>query len=954
MDHLSPSRARILFALGFIGASWLRHHHIGESVDSGQPEMAWVQLGYMLLSFALSAAAGALLAKKNKATIKDDKPTTLVTRGSYMNWVLGVRRVGPLFSWAGERFSTNEKTGKKGLFGSSPKTKIWHESGAHLLAVGPGFCLHQILDNGKAVFKGPISRDSHPSGTFVDLGGAGGFYIYWGEATQPINTRLGDASRLGVASRWPYHFYIEWAPKRLGPSPNWSLLDYEIEVRVEDVVLTTHNNPHMAATKALSGAITTILALSTLNDTVTLEGAHAHEYLVKGIVRTLGIPGVPDQDVGVLLSEIVQELIGIHPGTLLPIYRSLTVVYLEAGSLAGGSTGGSIQAYTMDLNFGINAAHAFATMLFNKWPRGLGLPQTGDESQWDINEGLFSLENLATLLDENNEDLRTSWLSQGGDSVEILIGTGLQDLGVMAPLNATSGKIEFRPVRAPSGILKRIRDDALVDSLPEIEVVHIDTSPDRVTFSFPDRNLTDRDATIAVMEDGKISRLETQHARNVQITITTDYKTASAIAQRRSQEELGQGAVTKLKTNRATRTLVPGQAITIDQLPEIQRVESVQIDPETNKVTLKVVGDFYGVPKTPFVDIPPPAGSGFKSVQPDIIKAVFEVPEIALGTDAQTVLIPRVRAHDQISQAQLHISRSNVTYTPQAVEFGLQTGGLTNAILPAPNQGGADDSEGGLMLMEVGPEFDLLGPDIGIVEDLSLDPTNWRLGRQWCIISSLAGQELCYVRNVTFVSGGTWRADGLIRARLGTLALEHPAGAKLFIFSTDDIEAVQDQLLSAQVSIFAKTQPAAGGILPLDADTPVSTLLYGKGINLRPDMCSGLSVIAPDLVNAYTTAQDIGLRWSWPNAQSSTAGAGLQGAGVAVNFPAFDGDFFLEIRNVAGTVVERTESLSSNSYTYTNANLVADLGSEISFQVWVYTRRGGLLADPIKLLVEKH
>jgi len=908
----------------------------------------------MILSAALSLAAGALLAKKNKATIKDDKPTTLVTRGSFMNWVLGVRRVGPLFSWAGGRFTTEESSGKKGLFGSSPKTKVFHESGMHLLAVGPGFCLHQILDNGKAVFKGPISRDSHPSGTFVDLGGAGGFYIYWGEATQPINTRLGDASRIGVASRWPYHFYVEWAPKRLGPSANWSLLDYEIEVRVEDVVLTTHNQPHMAATKALTGATTAVFDLDTVTDIITLEGAHAHQYLVKGNVRSLGIPGIPDKDILILFSEIIQVQVAVNPLTGLPLFTARTLVHLEAGSLAGGATGGNIQAYVAEANFGINAAHAIATMLFSRWPQGMGLPQTGDEAQWDISDGPFSLENLATLVDENNEELRTSWLSQGGDSVEILIGAGLQDLGVLIPLNVSSGKIEFRPIREPSGTLRRIRDDALVDVLPEIEIIHMDTGPDRITFSFPDRNLSDRDATIAVMEDGRIERLETQHARDVQITITTDYKTASIIAQRRSQEELGQGSVTSLKTNRATRTLTPGEAITIDQLPEIQRVESVKIDPETNKVTLKVIGDFYGVAKTPFVDIPPSVNAGFKSVQPDLLKAVFEVPELALGTDAQTVLIPRVRAHDQISQAQLHISRSNVTYTAQGTEFGLQTGGLTNAILPAPNQGGADSDEGGLLFMEVGPEFDLLGPDIGIVEDLSLDPVNWRLGRQWCIISSLAGQELCYVRNVTFVAGGIWRADGLIRARLGTHALKHPVGAKLFIFITDNIESVQDPLLTPQVSLFAKTQPAAGGILPLDADTPVSTLLYGKGSALRPDQCSGLAVVAPDLVAAYTNTQDIGLRWSWPNAQFPAAGAGLQGAGLAVNFPPFGGDFLLEIRNAGGTVVQRTESLALNSYTYTSANLIADHGSEVSFQVWVYTRRGGLLADPVKLLVEKY
>ncbi len=40
-----------------------------------QQRVAWVQLGYMALSFVLSYIAGRLLAKKTGLKVDDDKPT---------------------------------------------------------------------------------------------------------------------------------------------------------------------------------------------------------------------------------------------------------------------------------------------------------------------------------------------------------------------------------------------------------------------------------------------------------------------------------------------------------------------------------------------------------------------------------------------------------------------------------------------------------------------------------------------------------------------------------------------------------------------------------------------------------------------------------------------------------------------------------------------------------------
>lgn len=899
---------------------WLR-----PEPDPRGPQQALTSIGLLILSVGLSLLAGYLLSRKNKATIKDDKPTTLTTRGSFVNWVIGIRRVGPIFAWAGDRKTKKEKSGKKGV-GSSPKVKIFFESGWHLLCVGEAFCLHRILQNGKVIFQGPITKDSHPSGTFIDLGSEGGFHIYWGGVRQPANTILGDASRVGITSRWPFHCYVLWVEKRLGQAAQWPLLDYEIEKRPEisETVLSS-TSAFMKPTRTLDGPTRSIFDFRTTpSDHFVVDKNRTADFPIKSLVRLAG-NALPDQDLNVTLVDTIQEGGGVR-----------TRIFV-AEDLTGADDAGTLQAYTDALDAGINAAHAIADMLFAPFPHGLGFPTTGALAPFD----LPSLETAGVLWDENNENLRTSWISTDGDSAQTVLGAGLQDLGTMLPISNTNGLLKFTPVREPTGTLPRIRDDLLVGVLPEIETFHGVRPVDKLVFAFPDRNISDRDGTIAVMDDGSVSYTEQQHARVVQITITTQFTTASTIAQRRSQEELAGGSKVQLRTNRSTRTLLPGDAVTVDALPEVQRVEQLKLDSESGEVILDLIIDMFGVAKSPFVDTPPPETGRFKPVEPDLAKEIVEVPEyISLG-DPPTAIFPRIRAHEQISKADIHISRDNVTYVLQGEELNLQTGGTLDAELSAT----------GLMLLEQGPVITELGPDISIVDDLSSDLTNWRLGKQLAVISSSAGIEICFLRNITAMGGSQWRLDGLIRARFDTVQLTHPAGANVFIFKDDEIFSSQDALLQPQQPLFLKTQPFAGGTLPLSGDVPVTLTLYGKGS--RPIPIGNLTVTAPVLgAFSYTTGSDVTFRWAYGTPQTQSAGAGLQPAGTAISgLPAVDGDFKLEILTT-GDVVVRTVTQTATSFVYTNANLISDLGSEVDFKVRVTQRRGGQEAAPVTRLVE--
>lgn len=941
-----------------LGLAVQQHHVLAnpEPFIEGQPQYAWVNLLILVVVVALTLAAAYLLAEDFDG-FKDDKPTTLVQRGTFVNWVLGVRRVGPLFCWAGDRGFHEESGGKKG--GDGQKTKIWNEGGWHLLAIGPGFCLHRILDNGEAIFQGPITINSHPSGTFIDLGSEGGFFIYWGEATQPVNNELGEDIRVGISSRWPYHFYVLWANKRLGSAAHWPLLDYEIEVRIESSNLT-QTDPHLLPTEGPPGEVIDLDfgGLSDVSsgvestDFFEVFGGQAHLFPAK-LNCDLAGNALSDRRLEVLFSELFT--IVTEPRTLFHDTKRqvMTRIHFATGELAGADLEGTLTATTVSLNFGINAAHAIDYILHATWPLGLGLPTTGIFAAFS----LPSLEDLGVLLGEGQEELRTSWIAKSGDSVATVLGAGLQDLGVLIPLDPTTGLIIFKPMRDPTGTaISRIRNDLIVGQLPEVEVLHADRPSDRMTFSFSDRNLTDRDGTIAIMDDGQIQEgFELQHARKVQLTITTDFETASKIAQRRSAEELAGGSAVTLTTNRATRTLVPGDVVVVDALPELMRVVGVKVSTDNNTVQLELMADFYGVPITPFIDDAPPITGIIQQVQADIQSTIIEVSEYFLGTAPATIFVPRIRAHDQIFQARLSISPDNVTYTEQGVELDLQTGGTLDAILPAPNEGGAGSSEGGLILLEQGPEFTALGPDIGIVADLSGDLTNWRIGRQICIIASLAGREVCFLRNVTALGGDTWRLDGLLRGRLETRAIEHEAGAEIYIFDRDQVFQMQDPLIGIGLDIFAKAQPSAGGTLPIDATPANDVIIRGRSQAFRPVPAGALAVTSPWLINAYQTGDDLDFRWDYGTPQQQAFAAGLQGAGTALAGipPLPDEDFQIEIRNAAGTIVLRTAFQILTTFTITNAEIITDHGSEVTFQLWIYQRRGGLLSEPVMLTVEK-
>jgi len=165
---------------------------------------------------------------KNANSFEDDKPTTLTNRGAYIPILLGTRKIGYVFGWAGDRMSQSTSSGGKGFGGGGSGASDWYESGWHLLCVGPATKLHAIYEDGKAIWAGPIDSTTTPSGSTVSVPGHGSFTIYWGSQDQAANAFLGNTTRVGITSGWPNVCYIVWNQKKLGTSPTWPAIEYTV------------------------------------------------------------------------------------------------------------------------------------------------------------------------------------------------------------------------------------------------------------------------------------------------------------------------------------------------------------------------------------------------------------------------------------------------------------------------------------------------------------------------------------------------------------------------------------------------------------------------------------------------------------------------------------------------------------------------------------------------------
>ena len=637
------------------------------------------------------------------------------------------------------------------------------------------------------------------------------------------------------------------------------------------------------------------------------------------IIRIAGNTGLPDGDYIVSRSEDVE-------GT--------TWVYLEQNCYYATSDG-EITWYYRTPDFGVNPAHAIAELLFAAWPLGLGL----DQDEWDLD----SLEEFGIENDPDSVDKKffTSWLAQDGEEAGALLGAAMQDLGLAIIWDTETGKHRFKLIRDPDdegspSVVQDIPDETILDPMPQVETLHADQRPNKLVFGFPDRQNNYRTSTISIDDDGVAGYEEYSKAQEIKLTIIDHFDPASIVAERRSQEELAGGSSFTFSMNRSARELLPGDVLLVEGFDELLRVTGVTFQGDTGTVQVKCITDIFGVPASTFRQ---PQGGFPTPAEPadvDIAFDILEIPEHISGTGNQIIGVPRIRANQASTSADIYLSLDDLTYTYNSSDSEVHSGGTLAEELSITDALEEDE----------GPTITIQGLDIAdVAEDLTGDDYNWRAGRQIALI----GDEICFFKKVTAIDSTTYRLDGLIRARFDTRRETHAIGTQVFLFLRENLTQVTDILLGVGADLYLKTQPTG---VSLDVVDPANRTLVGKGV--RPMAPENLRLIEPyPSIPVFKTGEDLLLSWNYLSAATPRTGAGMQGYGSICGASDVDGEFRLEILDSLDNVM-RTVLTTDLTYEYTNVNMVSDFTSEpSSLKAKLTMVRGGLDSSSIELEIER-
>lgn len=888
----------------------------------------------MVALTALSALASYLLRPKPDSPILDQRPTNDALRGGSIPLVIGRRRVGAKIMWVGDHSTESESAGGGGKGGGGDvKVKIHYERAIHALLIGPAHKLWGVYSNGSEIFKGPITPDSHPSGSTVNCGKPGSFTIFWGEDDQDdIETATGInfTSKWGFTSRFPNICYILWDKKRLGQVRQWTIMDYEVEVRAqvpasgpalsEDawiVPTLTADGKSYSITAAVNGAAGV--------NYVQFNGKKRKHFQPGSYIKLTGSGEDGEYEVYDSSQTAVPHQEVYPNGYVKKWFTYYTRVYIDQ-TMTTLSGAGTADSMTLGDDDGVQAAHALSQLLFDTYPHGLGLDfALWDEDSFDAFSGVIDAESVpVNILAENAEQ---------GSAV---LASLMQDLGFMISWDPSVEKYSIQPVREPAEEdIKSIPDELIASPLPEIEVFHGDHPSQRLVFTFPARSENYKNGTINLDNDGDATFLQHVSSRSVGITNITGFSAADVVAQRRAQEEFGNLTGLRFTLIREARDLIAGNVITVEGIPWTLRVMSVEFDNSSGAVEIETVIDSYGIAASSFTNDEALEHEPPQAVEPDEAFDFVELPKY-ISPGVNRIIIPRIRAHNEITSAYLWISRDGTTYIDKGELISLQTGGfLIDAI-----------DEEDATIQTNGPTFTIAGPDVGEMPDYSGDDENWRLGRMWVVI----GEEIFFLQKVTAVAGDTYRLDGLIRARFDTEKADHAIGEPIFIFPVDNPEKIEDILLIAEKDLYIKVQPIADESIAL-ADCPaVDHTLLGKGV--APMKCANLRTV--NMINIFGTGEDVPLKWSYRSAALPKTGAGMQGAGDPTSQSPVEGEFVLRFRTAGDVLVKEVDALTDPTYTADNADLVSWFSGEpSSFKVAVTNVNGGLESEEIEITVTR-
>lgn len=904
--------------------------------------LATANLALFAFGLALSLLGTYLSKTKVPSQLKDDNPETEVTRGAYVNYVVGTQRVAPIIAYAGDPYTTVDLTGTARSGGKrqgtpEPGTTTYFVKLVHLVCVGPCARINRIFINGKLYGLGfdPLSV---PSGSTVPIYGLDGsanianVRVYYGVRGEPLDTIIDQ--EMGIGSTLPLVCKFVFDPLTLGEVRQSPVIEYE--VTCYPLSSLTGSRPFFAESYLDDSQLTQYPIGSWATGPIGtryIQTVNQNSGDRIGLIRVGDVIRFGGQACQALFGSnaefaVVYNIIpfNVNGGNRYLIGEKVTdVADIDNPQLTG--TGDYFCKIPSNQDSGANYAHVIEQLLFRPAPYGAGR----DPDLFNIE----SLEEAGRTLEE--EGLKCNFKVTDGDSVVSILASIFADIGMLCPLNPRTGKREFVLWRQRATV-PEIPEELILPPLPERINKIGEQKANRYVFTFSQRTREFRSGTYPVDDDGTAQETDSISAVNIDVSSTTDFATARAIGKRRSNMELVKQAGANPTLNRNGALLMVGDSVRLSGEPFVYRVVATRPSFTDTKIAVKLLQDYVnqdtgvdrsgslggqreflrlssGVPESEEDTNEIAEGQGFPAQQElvpeDLQCRIFE-PNALMVSKCQVALL-RIRAHNRINDASIHISRDGSTYFSRRLSYGAVTGGTLGASISSATAG------------PISIELNILGPDFDTIAlDLSTDSENYNLGRQLCVI----GDEIFFVESFTKNSETTATLTGCLRGKYGTKLGDHTLGDEVYLLQAQMLDLIDDILIQPTKALYVKSQPRLGGAeIALTDISAKNVTLAGEAY--RP-FCVD-NVRDPSDNQEYEAAGDLEIVWDWLEIQKFREGGLLEDAGDYVSSGTPEHDFIVEVYDATVTTLGYTETVSNtNELTVSNADLVSGFGSEPS------------------------
>lgn len=597
----------------------------------------------------------------------------------------------------------------------------------------------------------------------------------------------------------------------------------------------------------------------------------------------------------------------------------------------------------------INPASAFLQLFTAKFPHGGGMP-----SDWLDYQSVTDFGDLA-----ETEGVGMNMISRNGDSAEKAIGDIMADMSVVIP--ECNGVLSLYPIRQITDPVQVLDNDITQPPIEEIEKLHISPLGDALIYEYTDREHGYTNATIDVDDDSMAAVRNQRKTKKIPMKTITDREVASIVAARRQVEDLNTATGIKLKGLRGLRTALPGQAF---DLPGIGRVRLISYKPLWNDPTVEMdlLIDPFDQAPIAFVDPSIPGGQIDDVLGPDIRFDAYELPYIALPGQNGLILF-RHRVNQSIFFSLVHVSPDGTNYTLIDSQNTPSAGGVLesdfNPVIHMP-------------MIEEGPV--ILIDDNGdetLPINLSAATSDWISGSQIMMIGRDARAELFYVREwEVVIPDVSYRPKGLVRARFN-MGVATPryydesmyrnffAGEACYIISSFDVRTLTGGIITTGGVTAVKSQPGnLRGTMNLASIAPDTLIQQSLGVTTPPlawFVCGG--DFHPDGPLTTRGRRDLtyearfiqielgqqieeGIVFEFAPSTKGN-GAGLQGAGQAVEPVPITGTFIIEMWSGPGQSTEFKDlELSGFRTAEMTSLLVLDAqGASTGVYAFHYTRQ---------------